>query len=344
MPSLRVRGYFHPPPSTNADHRGWDLSEREVARASVLLKGKPVYCEHNKHERVGAVERLWREPKSRALVVDLALSADRAGGEVMRRVKSGELRGLSIGFFAERNQDWERVSEIRPNEISIVAKGDMPGTRIFEFEDPQGIYVVPQHTVYSANSARSTTTMTEAPDQTTPASVPPERVQEALRLLEEKEKADAEREVQERKRIEALVEGPIHQNWTKLVSERVLEFRPDFGEGVAGLMERSSGRAVLECLASALEGNFTKLEAKRLEVVQKKAEVALASPEERKVPRAAALFSKPEPPAATETPVPVEVMNSASSTPTEFASLFSSNPQKRARVEGSMVKELNSST
>ena len=234
---LMVRGWWHPPAVADKNYPGWALREDEVPSAAKKYKGKPVYVEHDWSRRVGVVDKLWMDTKTKALAVDLCLDDTEDGRDTMRRVKEGKLNGLSIGFNAMSNDKAQRVSPIDPKEISIVEKGDMPGTHIFAFSIHDNVYVSPQHSVYIANSAHPSTKarMTSEADQTQAdilSGLPRERIELAVRMLEEKERLDREKEIEDKRRATELITGPIHEKYMQLLSKNAIDYDENIGEGL----------------------------------------------------------------------------------------------------------------
>lgn len=346
-----VRGWWHPPPVTDPTYPGFLLRTDELDRFCKSMKGKPAYVEHVNSGPVGKVDRIWQDTKKGALGVDLAIDATNAGFDVTRRIMSRELKGLSFGSRVFRDEQYNRTSEHDPKEISIVEKGDIPGTHIFAFAIDDKVFVSPQHSVYLANSARKPTAImsTESnvqADQTQDdilSGVSRDTLIEAMRVFKEQKEREAEQERLENEQFDQLVNEKLHKDWEKAILEKKIEYDPLFGAGIAKASEFKEGRALIKCLASALSGNFSSLEQKRLEIQQEQSKAGLTTFEERKQPsKFTSLFSKPEPPAAPAEPaqIPVDMQNSSKKREKVATTDLFSNPEKRAKLVAMMQKEI----
>jgi hypothetical protein len=356
-----VTGYWHPPPVHDPDYPGWFLREDEKNDTCKGFKGKPVYVEHDDDKKqVGVIHRLWQENSTRALGCDVMLNTDEDGMRVLGRIMSKDLAGFSFGAYSQRNEDWERTAAYYPKEISLVKKGDLPGTRIVAFQFDDKVYALPQNILYSENSAaRSRAMQAENTNAETDelSGVPKEMLLLALKEHKARVAREAEEEVKRQKEFEDLVDNQLTKDWQKAVLDGVVEFDPLFGQFIDDAVESKSAaaRAGILCLASALKGNTSSNEKKRLEMAEKSKE-GMATPEERKQPvgngKRAALFQKPEPAVpAANTGIPTEVANSATKGGEAAAPATTSagksrleafqDPIKLAKLQSELQKELN---
>jgi hypothetical protein len=349
---IRITGWFYNPPVREKNYTGWVLHETEVPKFAKALKNKPILDTHIKTLQIGYVDKVYQDKVSTALALDALLYNTPEALSAFERVLKGELCGFSVGWKAGRNEDWERITELSPFEISLVPKGDRPGSRIFEIDAMGTKMVLPQHIVYSANASRPSTTMTEeqqsiTQDANTSADHSAEEIQQGLQLLKEKREREAAEVAEKKRKVDEMIRGPLVKNWEDACNRGVIQFNERFGKVVNAVAAMEDGPILLECLNSSLALNTTELESKRKEVADKKAaeqsKRALATPEERTVPTGGyeTLFSKPK-------PIEVESLNSSSAPAPaappaggDYASLFARNPEKRARLETEFARGLN---
>ncbi|GBG28598.1 Hypothetical Protein FCC1311_048192 [Hondaea fermentalgiana] len=129
-------------PETDPDYRGIKLHARDVDQAFCgALAGIPVLIEHDESARVGHVLHAYLTPQLRHLMVFLLIDADpwcatmlpaqlgsRCGG---RRLFNDLSFGHVVHF--EKSAGFTQVHHKTPVEISVVRRGDNPGTFIFDW-------------------------------------------------------------------------------------------------------------------------------------------------------------------------------------------------------------------
>lgn len=120
--SLGIRGVAHPPPPRGKRHNRADLSTAEIDCTN--LAGKPLLYEHNPGDRVGTVLASW---KGRDGSLRIAANVDDA--DAIAQVKTGNLRGLSLGTGMALDMEGN-VAYRGQDELSICTEGKRPGTWI----------------------------------------------------------------------------------------------------------------------------------------------------------------------------------------------------------------------
>lgn len=322
MPKLVVRGRCHPPPYTDPKYKGWTIRASEVERVMPKYVGKPVHVEHDTSKTVGRVEAVFRDKKSGALVVDLGLTEDNDGIELMKRIHAGELGELSLGYTAEGDQrTMARTSEPEPVEISICKRGAMQDALIFGItvddvtavasQKSQSVYKLPPVSIQ--NSKMSADQQHEqaapAPSEADPlAKYSKDELVRKVKLAEEVET----RKLEELKEALANFIAPA---WDRVKQTGALAGK-EIGPDLEKIAATTEGRSVIE-LTAAVSGNFLKFEKmylesqeeiKRLQEENRKLEAsktALVAEDERKTPAftgIAPLFAVSNSAAASEEP------------------------------------------
>ena len=118
-----VRGIFHPKPrkAPLTSHRDYYLYDDEIEEALKMCIGKPVCVEHNLDQVVGMVKRVFTFNENPYMMHTEG---------VIKGLRSGYYKGLSLHYDANKNEYERRVSKIVPREISIVKRGAIEGSNI----------------------------------------------------------------------------------------------------------------------------------------------------------------------------------------------------------------------
>lgn len=154
MPVVLV--VYHPPPTRNRKFTGPAFTEPEVETVQKLYKGKPVYVEHDSSKpAIGHVKSFQRGPNGELMCYLYIDSSTAAAKEVIRKIKQGEYRDVSIGFLAAVSEDYRMFDQFVLQEISIVEKGAMPNTNIVLFGDEEGVFASPEavHNIFGGKRA-----------------------------------------------------------------------------------------------------------------------------------------------------------------------------------------------
>mgnify|MGYP006087716679 CR=1 FL=1 len=139
---MEVRGVAHPRPDKRRASPA-DLSAAEIR--GTQLAGRPLLNEHDHSARVGTVMASWEGRGG-----DLRMSAQIEDENVAQQVRSGKLRGLSLGT-AMLMDDGGRVIFRGQEELSVCEEGKRQGCRIDHID---GKSVLQYHTA-SKKGARS---------------------------------------------------------------------------------------------------------------------------------------------------------------------------------------------
>ena len=120
--TLPIRGVAHPAPPRN----GQRTSPADLSRAEIgtQLAGKPLLNEHDSSERVGTVLASWEGQDG-----SLRVAANVEDPAAIEQVKSGALRGLSLGTDMILDTSGN-VAYRGQAELSVCAEGKRPGTWI----------------------------------------------------------------------------------------------------------------------------------------------------------------------------------------------------------------------
>jgi hypothetical protein len=305
MPDLIVRGRCHPPQFTDPNYRGWTLLESEATKIMPKYVGKPVYIDHDKTKPpVGKVKSVYRDKDGGgSIVVDLALDSNNAGWDTMKRIQSGDLPELSLGYHAHGNDETGlRTSEASPIEISICKRGAMPDALIFAMK-------VDDHAVVSSQKSKSVYTsppiyiqnsiMTTEQEHAAATSV--SAVADPLSMYSKDELArlvnlGVETESKKLNELKEAFENLIHPAWQKMMLEDKSAAIPNLGQSFEKIMSTEAGRDVIN-LTAKFSGNFLSMEKKYMESQaqikllmddKQKADAsrkALESEDERRAPR-----------------------------------------------------------
>lgn len=304
MPKLEVRGRCHPPPYTDPKYKGWTIKASEVERVMPKYVGKPVYIEHDTSVRPsGKVKSVFRDKKTGALLVDLAINEDNDGLELMKKIHSGELGELSISYNAHGDPKTKaRTSEPEPIEISICKKGAMEDTLIFGIkvddmavvssQKSQSVYTLPPVSIQNSNKM-STEEQTNVPTTSAVEADPLARYSrdEIVRKVKLAEEVESKK-MDELKEALANFIAPA---WSKVKLENPADDIPDIGLVMEDMLKSKEGRKMIDITAK-LSGNFLKFEhmyleqqetIKKLEDEKKTLEASmkpLVSEDERKTP------------------------------------------------------------
>ena len=120
---MEIRGVAHPPPPKNGRRADpSDLSRAEIATTDI--GGRPLLYEHEHGTRVGTCLASWEgrngERRIAAKVDDPA---------TQRQIRSGQLRGLSLGTDLVQTGEGDVVFK-RQAELSVCEEGRRPHTWI----------------------------------------------------------------------------------------------------------------------------------------------------------------------------------------------------------------------
>jgi hypothetical protein len=121
---LSIRGVAHPPPPRRGGAR---LNRADLTGAEIdctNLAGKPLLCEHDHGDRVGTVLASWKGRDG-----SLRVAANVEDPEAIEMVKSGTMRGLSLGTGMTLGPNGS-VAYRGQEELSICEEGKRPGTWI----------------------------------------------------------------------------------------------------------------------------------------------------------------------------------------------------------------------
>lgn len=136
-----LRGIYHPRPVRDRTYKGITFREDEVAGVEEDVVGLPVWVEHDKTLVIGHVDSVRRSVHD-TLECDIYIDESHPLGRlVMRDVRAGILRGLSIGFFGEKHSPIH-FDDIGFTEVSVVVEGRLPDTIIYAYDLEDGTVVI----------------------------------------------------------------------------------------------------------------------------------------------------------------------------------------------------------
>jgi hypothetical protein len=172
-----VECVIHPPPDNEINGevlRGPTFREDELPDMQRALTNKPVWHEHNHHEEpFGKVLSEYRRGKDGSVIGKLEIDREK-GKHIIDGIQRGELAGVSMSTWMMR--DSKGYDHLAPFEVSVVKRGDFPGSNILSYQDgdkkmvsiPALIEQVLGHTPKSrmSDQAAATPAAAEA-DQTT---------------------------------------------------------------------------------------------------------------------------------------------------------------------------------
>lgn len=139
---MRIEGTAHPRPSVTRKHAA-DLSPAEIG--TTQLAGRPVLNEHQHGKRVGTCLASWEGRNG-----ELRISAHVHDQKMQRQIRSGEMRGLSLG--TDMIGDTEGGVLYRgQNELSVCEEGRRAGTWI---DHVDGTRVFRRHNASARESLR----------------------------------------------------------------------------------------------------------------------------------------------------------------------------------------------
>lgn len=118
---IQIRGTAHPPPPRDGSRAtAADLTSAEIDATNVA--GRPLLNEHDHSDVVGRCLASWKGPDGA-----LRIAAQVEDPKAVEQVRSGELRGLSLGTDMILNEQGN-VLYRNQSELSICAEGKRPGT------------------------------------------------------------------------------------------------------------------------------------------------------------------------------------------------------------------------
>lgn len=127
---LIFKGIAHPPPKSVRDHPS-DLSAGELnATARGTMHGLPVHVEHDTNRpRVGDVLTSYEGASGELRVVGQITDPS-----IARQVRSGELRGLSLGTDCIQSMNGDVLTRSQ-KELSVCEEGRRNGTWITNIDN-----------------------------------------------------------------------------------------------------------------------------------------------------------------------------------------------------------------
>lgn len=133
-PYTLIKGVCHPPPHPDPSYDGPMFNVGDAPDAERLLRGKPVFVEHDYAQApVGEVLDTRRGPNGELMCVLAVDESSPAGALVAENVRNGSFKGLSIGTKTLAEGDFSAWHKFLINEVSIVHKGAMPNTDILMY-------------------------------------------------------------------------------------------------------------------------------------------------------------------------------------------------------------------
>lgn len=124
---LSFKGIAHGPAGAKRQHAA-DLSSAEISTTNLGRRTTPVHVEHDRGTTVGQVTSSWRGPKG-----ELRVSGRLTDQQAIDLVKSGQMRGLSLGTAVTTNSDDPNAAALRQHEeISICEEPRRSGCYIDE--------------------------------------------------------------------------------------------------------------------------------------------------------------------------------------------------------------------
>ena len=136
------KGTAHPAPSKSRAHPA-DLSSAEIQNIKGSLGGKPLLLEHDPSNHIGSVLTSWEGRRG-----ELRVSGHIDDPDIASKVRSGELRGLSLGTGMVQTDD-SQVLFRNQDELSVCSEGRRPGTWI-DTVDGKAV-----HSTYNASKSDS---------------------------------------------------------------------------------------------------------------------------------------------------------------------------------------------
>lgn len=126
---LTFKGVAHGPAGARRTHAA-DMSAAEISTTNLGKKVTPVHVEHDRAIAVGQVTSSWRGPKG-----ELRVSGRVTDEDAIKLVKSGQMRGLSLGTAVTSNSDDPNAAALRQHEeLSLCAEPRRSGCYINEID------------------------------------------------------------------------------------------------------------------------------------------------------------------------------------------------------------------
>lgn len=120
---MEIRGVAHPPPPRNGRRADpSDLNRAEIATTDI--GGKPLLYEHEHGTRVGTCLASWEGRHG-----ELRIAAKVDDPKTQQEIRSGQLRGLSLGTDMVQTSEGDVVFK-RQAELSVCEEGRRPHTWI----------------------------------------------------------------------------------------------------------------------------------------------------------------------------------------------------------------------
>jgi hypothetical protein len=136
-----LRGVYHPKPVNDPTYKGRTFREDEAEFVGLEFKDAPVYVEHNPDIPAGKVVSTRRGP-GETLECDIYVDETTAlGRSIMDDVRSGLLRGLSIGFSVTHRPREGSYEGFMLDEVSLVEEGQLPDTHIYAFDHGDDVLI-----------------------------------------------------------------------------------------------------------------------------------------------------------------------------------------------------------
>lgn len=127
---MRFRGVAHPPPAKCsggvADLGSTEIDVADMGRAG---EGTQLLVEHDHSQRVGVVTSSWKGVHG-----ELRVSGHIDDPNCQKQVRSGALRGLSLGTVVTTNADTGRAVLKRQRELSLCTEPRRDGCFVDELD------------------------------------------------------------------------------------------------------------------------------------------------------------------------------------------------------------------
>jgi hypothetical protein len=105
------------------------LSEDDIKTFKNLV-GQPICVEHNTGLDVGTITHSWTDAEGKLRFMGRVYLDTDAGKIADAAIKSGELKGISVGYTPHVNRETMKVSGKTFKEVSLCRQGFFPGARI----------------------------------------------------------------------------------------------------------------------------------------------------------------------------------------------------------------------
>lgn len=134
-----VVGVLQPDTPTDKYYTGPRVRADEVEDLSAQFQGKPVLYEHVNFIPIGTVYKLILGDKN-DIIAYLALDDTISDTKkIIAKLKTAELQDISLRLKYSRTQDFTSFKNIAGIEISVVKKGDIPGSHIIWHGTPKAM-------------------------------------------------------------------------------------------------------------------------------------------------------------------------------------------------------------